>query len=75
MTQPAPGKSYPVGVTGRVTGTIAPGEIGAVTLPSHGGTMAFNAFAYDGESIYPIGTLVSVVDYVAPITVYVMRIA
>jgi hypothetical protein len=60
-----------VGLQGRVTGRIAPGLVGEVMVRVRGGAEAFMAYAADpGESI-AVGTIVVVMDYHAPRTVYV----
>ena len=62
-----------IGKVGRVTGTIEPGRVGEVMIPIRGGSEAFNAYSYvDGETI-PTGTLVVVMEYHTPRTVYVAR--
>jgi hypothetical protein len=59
------------GKIGRVTGTIAPGTIGEVMLPFHGGTSAFFAHPFDKTSVYPVGEKVLVIHFEPPQTVYV----
>jgi hypothetical protein len=61
-----------VGLQGRVTGTIGPGLVGEVMLKVRGGAEAFLAYPAlpDGERITP-GTVVVVVEYLPPRTVYV----
>jgi hypothetical protein len=59
-----------VGRRGRVTGKVAPGQVGEVMLPVRGGTEAFYAYPATGEVI-EVGTPVVVVDYDPPRTVYV----
>jgi hypothetical protein len=58
------------GRTGRVTGKIGPGLVGEVVIAVRGGSEAFNAYFYVDEEI-PIGTLVVVMEYHEPRTVYV----
>jgi hypothetical protein len=60
-----------VGLVGRVSGTVGPGLTGEVILPIRGGSEAFNAFPFMGTDTLPLGTLVTVVEYVQPRTVYV----
>ncbi len=60
-----------VGRQGRVTGRIGVGLVGEVMIPIRGGVEAFYAYpAVTGEEI-PVGTLVVVMDYHPPRTVYV----
>lgn len=60
-----------VGELGRVTGTIGPGLVGEVMLRVRGGAEAFLAYAAEeGDRISP-GTLVVVLEYQPPRTVYV----
>ena len=59
------------GKIGRVTGTIAPGTIGEVMLPFHGGTSAFFAYPFDKTSTFPVGERVLVIYFEPPQTVYV----
>ncbi|MEV7660469.1 hypothetical protein [Paenarthrobacter sp. NPDC089316] len=59
------------GKIGRVTGTIAPGTIGEVMLPFHGGTSAFFAHPFDKTSTFPVGEKVLVIYYEPPQTVFV----
>ena len=59
-----------VGRTGRVTGKVGPGLVGEVVLAIRGGSEAFNAYPFMGEEI-GVGTLVVVMEYSEPRTVYV----
>ncbi|GGJ17725.1 hypothetical protein [Paenarthrobacter histidinolovorans] len=59
------------GKIGRVTGTIAPGTIGEVMLPFHGGTSAFFAHPFDKTSTFSVGEKVLVIYYEPPQTVFV----
>ena len=59
-----------LGKIGRVTGKVGPGLVGEVIIPIRGGSEAFNAYPYLGETI-PLGTQVVVMDYQQPRTVYV----
>lgn len=63
--------SDPVGRIGRVTGRLGPDELGEVTLPFDGGTQAYLARAVEPEAVLKVGTRVLVVDFDAPLTVYV----
>ena len=61
-----------VGRQGRVTGRIGPGLVGEVMIPIRGGVEAFYAYpAIPGEEIF-VGTLIVVMDYHPPRTVYVV---
>lgn len=60
-----------IGKIGRVTGRIAPGEIGEVMIAVRGGTSAFHAHPADGVTTYPIGERVLVIDFRSPQTVFV----
>jgi hypothetical protein len=60
-----------VGRQGRVTGKIGPGLVGEVMIAIRGGVEAFYAYpAIDGEEM-AVGSLVVVMDYHPPRTVYV----
>ncbi len=61
------------GRVGRVTGLVAPGTVGEVTLPVAGGSEAFDAYPADGEEILVPGTRIVVVAYEPPRTVTVTR--
>jgi hypothetical protein len=63
-----------VGMVGRVTGLVAPGAVGEVTLPIRGGSQAFHAYPSDGEEILAPGTRIVVVEYEPPRTVTVARL-
>jgi hypothetical protein len=66
------GKADPViGRTGRVTGRVAPGTVGEVTLQIRGGSEAFYAYASDPEAIIEKGVKVRVDDHQPPLTVFV----
>jgi hypothetical protein len=60
-----------VGKRGRVTGRVGPGTVGEVSLSFMGGSYTYLAHPSDGESTYETGTSVLVVDFSAPLTVYV----
>jgi hypothetical protein len=62
-----------VGKIGRVTGTIAPGQIGEVMIPVRGGSEAFHAYASDAEETMSTGSRIVVVEYFPPRTVVVAR--
>ncbi len=47
---------------GRVTGRIAPGQVGEVVLPVRGGSEAFNAYAVDPQQVIEVGSRVVVVE-------------
>ncbi|MCX4526507.1 MULTISPECIES: hypothetical protein [unclassified Streptomyces] len=63
-----------VGMTGRVTGTVGPGLVGEVIVRIRGGAEHFLAHpvAGSGSRRLPVGTVVTVVEYLPPRTVYVM---
>ncbi len=63
-----------VGKTGRVTGEIAPGEIGEVMLSVRGGAEAFHAYALDRTETITTGSRVLVVEYDPPRTIVVSPI-
>jgi hypothetical protein len=56
---------------GRVTGRVAPGQVGEVMLPVRGSAEAFYAYAHEPGSVIEAGTRVVVVEYEAPRTVRV----
>lgn len=56
---------------GRVTGRIAPGEIGEVRIPYGGGTETFNAYAWEDGQVIEVGAEILVIDRVGPRTVKV----
>lgn len=60
-----------VGRQGRVSGTVGPGLVGEVILAIRGGSEAFNAYPYIGTDTIAIGSLVVVMEYAQPRTVYV----
>ncbi|MEU0833532.1 hypothetical protein [Streptomyces sp. NPDC005969] len=60
-----------VGLLGRVTGTLGPGLVGEVIVQIRGGAEHFLAHpASPGVRIEP-GTVVTVIEYLPPRTVYV----
>jgi hypothetical protein len=60
-----------IGLQGKVTGAVGPGLVGEVLVKVRGGAEAFLAYAVTpGERIEP-GTVIVVVDYQPPRTVYV----
>ncbi|MFB6822080.1 hypothetical protein ACFCXA_10885 [Streptomyces virginiae] len=61
-----------VGMTGRVTGTVGPGLVGEVIVRIRGGAEHFLAHPVHGTGRLPVGTVVTVVEYLPPRTVYVM---
>ncbi|MFF4581490.1 hypothetical protein [Streptomyces sp. NPDC001389] len=64
-----------VGMTGRVTGTVGPGLVGEVIVRVRGGAEHFLAYPAPGESTrIAVGTVVAVVEYQPPRTVYVMPV-
>ena len=60
-----------IGRTGRVTGRVAPGTVGEVTLQIRGGSEAFYAYASDPRVIIEKGVKVTVDDHQPPLTVFV----
>ncbi|WP_248963040.1 hypothetical protein [Sphaerisporangium perillae] len=62
-----------VGRQGRVTGKIGPGLVGEVMVPIRGGVEAFYAYPSVPDEEIPVGTIISVVDYSPPRSVYVVR--
>ncbi|MEV0386572.1 hypothetical protein [Nonomuraea sp. NPDC050643] len=60
-----------VGKQGRVTGRIGPGLVGEVMIPIRGGVEAFYAHPSIPEEEFPTGSIVVVVEYFPPRTVYV----
>jgi hypothetical protein len=59
---------------GRVTGRVAPGELGEVLVPVRGGSEAFFAYAHEPGTVIESGTRVVVVEFEAPRTVRVSPI-
>ncbi|MEV6986666.1 hypothetical protein AB0M95_36160 [Sphaerisporangium sp. NPDC051017] len=62
-----------VGKQGRVTGRIGPGLVGEVLVPIRGGVEAFYAHPAVPDEEIPVGTIIVVVEYSPPRTVYVAR--
>ncbi|WP_214415528.1 hypothetical protein [Sphaerisporangium fuscum] len=62
-----------VGRQGRVTGRIGPGLVGEVMVPIRGGVEAFYAYPALPDEEISVGTVIIVVDYSPPRTVYVAR--
>ena len=60
-----------IGKQGRVSGRVAPGLVGEVMITVRGGSEAFHAYSATPDQEIPKGTLVIVVEYQAPRTVYV----
>jgi len=60
-----------VGLMGRVTGTIGPGLVGEVIVRVRGGAEHFLAYPATGSEKIERGTVVMVVEYLPPRTVYV----
>lgn len=60
-----------LGKIGRVTGRIAPKELGEVMVAVRGGSEAFAAYAADAGTTIDKGTRVVVVEYFPPRTVVV----
>jgi len=60
-----------IGRTGRVTGRVAPGAVGEVTLQIRGGSEAFYAYASINGVIIEKGVKVKIDDFQPPLTVFV----
>lgn len=60
-----------VGLMGRVTGTIGPGLVGEVIVRVRGGAEHFLAYPASPQDRIERGTVVMVVEYLPPRTVYV----
>ncbi|KIE25242.1 hypothetical protein LK08_20310 [Streptomyces sp. MUSC 125] len=60
-----------IGLMGRVTGTVGPGLVGEVIVRVRGGAEHFLAHPVDGTGRIEPGTVVTVVEYMPPRTVYV----
>jgi hypothetical protein len=60
-----------VGLTGRVTGTIGPGLVGEVIVRVRGGAEHFLAYPVEATEHIEPGTVVTVIEYLPPRTVYV----
>jgi len=60
-----------IGRTGRVTGRVAPGTVGEITLQIRGGSEAFYAYASDPTVIIEKGVKVRVDDHQPPLIVFV----
>ncbi len=63
-----------IGRTGRITGRVAPGAVGEVTLQIRGGSEAFYAYASTDGLVIERGVKVKVDDYLPPLTVFVSPI-
>lgn len=63
-----------VGLLGRVTGTVGPGLVGEVIVRVRGGAEHFLAYAASGTERIERGTVVTVVEYLPPRTVYVSAV-
>ncbi|MGW2563481.1 hypothetical protein ACWCXB_30510 [Streptomyces sp. NPDC001514] len=60
-----------VGLSGRVTGTVGPGLVGEVIVKIRGGAEHFLAYPAIGNERLETGTVVMIVEYLPPRTVYV----
>lgn len=60
-----------VGLMGRVTGTVGPGLVGEVIVRVRGGAEHFLAYPAASKERIERGTVVMVVEYLPPRTVYV----
>ncbi|MFF4405130.1 hypothetical protein ACFY2W_05675 [Streptomyces sp. NPDC001262] len=62
-----------VGELGRVTGAVGPGLVGEVMVHVRGGAEAFLAYPAEPDERIERGTMVLIVEYQPPRTVYVAR--
>ncbi|GIH75069.1 hypothetical protein [Planobispora longispora] len=62
-----------IGKQGRVTGKIGPGLVGEVMIPIRGGVEAFYAHPTVPDEEITVGSIIVVVEYFPPRTVYVAR--
>ncbi|GAT67891.1 hypothetical protein HS048_05410 [Planomonospora sp. ID91781] len=62
-----------IGKQGRVTGRIGPGLVGEVLVAVRGGVEAFYAHPTVPDEEISVGSIVVVVEYFPPRTVYVAR--
>ncbi|MEW9554615.1 hypothetical protein [Nonomuraea sp. NPDC050783] len=62
-----------IGKQGRVTGRIGPGLVGEVMISVRGGSEAFYAYPSVSDEEIQIGSIVVVVEYFPPRTVYVAK--
>ncbi|WP_406457816.1 hypothetical protein OG782_34390 [Streptomyces sp. NBC_00876] len=60
-----------VGLIGRVTGTVGPGLVGEVIVRIRGGAEHFLAYPASARERIEPGTVVTVIEYLPPRTVYV----
>jgi hypothetical protein len=60
-----------VGLMGRVTGTVGPGLVGEVIVRVRGGAEHFLAHPANGTGRITPGTVVMIMEYLPPRTVYV----
>lgn len=60
-----------VGLMGRVTGTVGPGLVGEVIVRVRGGAEHFLAHPANGTGRITPGTVVMILEYLPPRTVYV----
>lgn len=60
-----------VGKVGRVTGTVAPGQVGEVVLTTDRGSDAFHAYASTPDVTIPVGSRVIVLEHYPPRTIVV----
>lgn len=56
---------------GRVTGRVAPGQVGEVVIGIRGGSESFHAYAAENGEVIESGTRVVVIEFEAPRTVRV----
>ncbi|MEY2241560.1 hypothetical protein ACN6K9_000198 [Streptomyces sp. SAS_267] len=65
------GDASMVGLMGRVTGAVGPGLVGEVIVKVRGGAEHFLAYPAAPQDRIERGTVVMVVEYLPPRTVYV----
>ncbi|MBF6046216.1 hypothetical protein GO001_13420 [Streptomyces sp. NRRL B-1677] len=63
-----------IGEQGRVTGTVGPGLVGEVMVRVRGGAEAFLAYAAEPGERIERGTVVVIMEYQPPRTVYVASV-
>jgi hypothetical protein len=60
---------------GRVTGRVAPGQIGEVVIPIRGGSESFHAYAAEAGMVFEAGERVVVIEHEPPRTVRVAHLS
>jgi hypothetical protein len=59
---------------GRVTGRVAPGQIGEVVIPIRGGSETYHAYAADPGTVFEAGERIVVIEHEPPRTVRIAAI-